>query len=116
MSGSRDKIIRLFDVRQKMCNPVYSFAGHMQEICGLKFSPDNNYIASGGNDNQLLVWDLRQMKLHASLGEHEAAIKALSWCPKKKNILVSGAGTSDRKLRIFDINKKKELCVVDTGS
>jgi len=56
------------------------------------------------------------MKLQASLGEHEAAIKALAWCPKKKNILVSGAGTSDRKLRIFDVNKNKELCKVDTGS
>ena len=56
------------------------------------------------------------MQLSASLGDHEAAIKALSWCPKRKNILVSGAGTSDRKLRIFDVNKKEELAIVDTGS
>lgn len=26
--GSRDKLIRLFDVRQKICKPLYSFAGH----------------------------------------------------------------------------------------
>ncbi len=51
VSGSRDKIIRLYDVRKKFCKPVFSFAGHLQEICGLKFSPENNYIASGGNDN-----------------------------------------------------------------
>lgn len=49
--GSRDKLIRLFDVREKLCKPLYSFAGHEQEICGLKFSPDNKFIASGGNDN-----------------------------------------------------------------
>jgi WD40 repeat protein len=34
-----------------MIKPVTAFAGHLQEICGLKISPDNNYIASGGNDN-----------------------------------------------------------------
>lgn len=45
------------------------------------------------------------MRLHSSLGDHKAAIKALAWCPSKKNILVSGAGTSDRNLRIFDVNK-----------
>ena len=56
------------------------------------------------------------MKLHASLGEHEAAVKALTWNPKYNNILVSGAGTSDRNLRIFDVNQSKELIKMDTGS
>lgn len=116
VTGSRDKIMRLFDVRSKLCRPVYSFTGHLQEICGLKFSPNSNYIASGGNDNQLLLWDVRQAHLLASLGNHEAAVKALTWSPKNHNMLVSGAGTSDRKLRIFDVSKQEELLVVDTGS
>lgn len=116
VTGSRDKIMRLFDVRSKLCRPVYSFTGHLQEICGLKFSPNSNYIASGGNDNQLLLWDVRQAQLMSSLGNHEAAVKALTWSPKNHNILVSGAGTSDRKLRVFDVSKQDELLVVDTGS
>ena len=52
----------------------------------------------------------------ASLGAHEAAVKALTWSPKNHNVLVSGAGTSDRKLRIFDVSKQEELLCVDTGS
>lgn len=116
ISGSRDKTVRLFDVRQNMAHPVFSFAGHIQEICGLKLSPDNNFIASGGNDNQLLLWDIRRMKLLGSLGEHEAAVKALAWCPKKRSVLVSGAGTADRKLRIFDTAKCEQLAKIDTGS
>ena len=47
------------------------------------------------------------MKLISSLGEHEAAIKALAWNPVQKNILVSGSGTSDRHLRVFDVNKSE---------
>jgi cell division cycle 20-like protein 1 (cofactor of APC complex) len=116
ISGSRDKTVRLFDIRQNISHPVYSFAGHIQEICGLKLSPDNNFIASGGNDNQLLLWDIRRMKLLGSLGEHEAAVKALAWCPKQRSVLVSGAGTADRKLRIFDTAKCEQLAKIDTGS
>lgn len=116
VSGSRDKTVRLFDVRQNVSHPIYSFAGHIQEICGLKLSPDNNLIASGGNDNQLLLWDIRRMKLLGSLGEHEAAVKALAWCPKQRSVLVSGAGTADRKLRIFDTAKCEQLAKIDTGS
>lgn len=116
ISGSRDKTVKLFDVRQNVSHPIYSFAGHIQEICGLKLSPDNNLIASGGNDNQLLLWDIRRMKLLGSLGEHEAAVKALAWCPKQRSVLVSGAGTADRKLRIFDTAKCEQLAKIDTGS
>lgn len=52
---------------------------------------------------------MRKMSLFSSLGEHEAAVKALTWNPKYNNILVSGAGTNDRNLRIFDVNHSKEL-------
>lgn len=27
------------------------------QVCGLKWSPDDRELASGGNDNQLLVWN-----------------------------------------------------------
>lgn len=30
--------------------------GHKQEVCGLKWSPDEYSVASGGNDNKLMVW------------------------------------------------------------
>lgn len=59
---------------------------------------------------------MRKMKLFSCLGEHEAAVKALTWNPKYNNILVSGAGTSDRNLRIFDVNQSEELAKQDTGS
>ena len=116
VSGSRDNTVRLFDVRQNTANPIFTFAGHNQEICGLKLSPDNSYIASGGNDNRLLLWDIRKMKLMGVLGEHNAAVKALAWCPRKRSILVSGAGTADRKLRVFDTSKEECISISDTGS
>jgi cell division cycle 20-like protein 1 (cofactor of APC complex) len=50
------------------------------------------------------------------LGNHEAAVKALAFNPKKKNILVSGSGTADRKLRIFDTKTFSEKYSIDSGS
>jgi cell division cycle 20-like protein 1 (cofactor of APC complex) len=29
---------------------------HKQEVCGLKWSFDGKYLASGGNDNKLKIW------------------------------------------------------------
>ena len=77
-SGSRDRMILQRDVRTPAVAPerrlvscqqlpskqgrlVLTFkinffqVGHRQEVCGLKWSPDNQYLASGGNDNKLQV-------------------------------------------------------------
>lgn len=54
-SGSKDKTILNRDLRVR--DPYISrLEGHRQEICGLKWSFDDKYLASGGNDNKLMVW------------------------------------------------------------
>merc|ERR1719273_368827 len=55
-SGSRDRLILQRDVRTPSIMPERRMVGHRQEVCGLKWSPDNQYLASGGNDNKLFVW------------------------------------------------------------
>ena len=54
-SGSRDKKILHRDVKSSS-NYIAKLIGHSQEICGLKWSPDNQQLASGGNDNKLMLW------------------------------------------------------------
>ena len=39
---------------------VQKLVGHKQEVCGLKWSFDDSQLASGGNDNKLLVWNMHQ--------------------------------------------------------
>ena len=58
-SGSRDRLILQRDVRTPSIAPERRLVGHRQEVCGLKWSPDNQYLASGGNDNKLFVWSGR---------------------------------------------------------
>lgn len=55
-TGSKDSSIFLTDIRSK--NAYHNkLTGHRQEICGLKFNPFDYSLASGGNDNKVIVWD-----------------------------------------------------------
>ena len=50
------------------------------------------------------------------LGNHQAAVKALTFNPVQKNLLVTGSGTADRKIRIFDTKTFSEKYSIDSGS
>ncbi|KDR08054.1 Cell division cycle protein 20-like protein [Zootermopsis nevadensis] len=54
-SGSASGRIIHHDVRQRD-HRVAVLSSHTQEVCGLKWSPDGRYLASGGNDNMLYIW------------------------------------------------------------
>lgn len=98
-SGGRDSVIINHDVRARKHDIQYYQGVHEQEICGLKWSPDGSQLASGGNDNLLCLWEQGNPNPIMQRSEHTAAVKALAWCPWQSNLLASGGGTSDRKVR-----------------
>jgi len=114
-TGSRDHSILHRDVRQ----PDESFAkslGHRQEVCGLKWSFDEQMLASGGNDNKLLVWNLRTPAPALQFTDHLAAVKAIAWSPHQNGLLASGGGTADRCIRFWNTTTGTPMQAVDTGS
>ena len=100
-SGSRDKSIMVRDVRSHI-DSMIRFEGHRQEVCGLKWSFDQQQLASGGNDNRLNIWSMHSTTPTASLLRHTAAVKALAWSPHQHGMLVSGGGTADRTIRFWN--------------
>uniref|UniRef100_A0A0K0E6E4 Fizzy-related protein homolog n=1 Tax=Strongyloides stercoralis TaxID=6248 RepID=A0A0K0E6E4_STRER len=114
-SGSRDRFIIQRDMRVPNGNER-KLAAHRQEVCGLKWSPDKQYLASGGNDNQLLVWSLRKPDPVQVYNDHNAAVKALAWSPHHHGVLVSGGGTADRCLRFWNTLTGQAMHCIDTGS
>ena len=92
------------------------FQGHGQEVCGLKWSFDGTQLASGGNDNKLLLWNLHSSRPIKCFDSHVAAVKAIAWSPHHHNILVSGGGTADRTIRFWNTTNLTQINKIDTGS
>uniref|UniRef100_A0A3Q4BTS1 CDC20/Fizzy WD40 domain-containing protein n=1 Tax=Mola mola TaxID=94237 RepID=A0A3Q4BTS1_MOLML len=119
-SGSRSGQIHHHDVRVAD-HHICTLTGHSQEVCGLRWSPDGRYLASGGNDNLVHVWPRVQeggagsQSVHC-WNEHQGAVKALAWCSWQPNILASGGGTSDRRIRIWNVNSGSCISSLDTQS
>jgi WD40 repeat protein len=98
-SGGREKTIYNHDIRAPSIS--YRLAGHKQEVCGLRWSPDGSQLASGGNDNKLFVWAAGASGAPTHrYGEHRAAVKALAWSPHQRGLLASGGGTADKCIKV----------------
>jgi cell division cycle 20-like protein 1 (cofactor of APC complex) len=139
-SGSRDRLIYNRDVRDALRTSsgeglggitggsmsggtqlsgggiAHKLIGHRQEVCGLRWSPDGQYLASGGNDNKLLVWDINHSKPLHRYTDHTAAVKAIAWSPHQRGLLASGGGTADRCIRFWNTSTNRPLHCIDTGS
>mmetsp|Transcript_6390 Transcript_6390/g.26871 ORF Transcript_6390/g.26871 Transcript_6390/m.26871 type:complete len:530 (+) Transcript_6390:142-1731(+) len=149
-SGSRDRSVCVRDVREASSSSRPSCtriaAAHRQEVCGLRWSPCGDLLASGGNDNKLLVWDARAtLGTRASssaatttgrrgggagtgltnprkhvpackFAEHVAAVKAIAWSPHRRGLLASGAGTADRTIKFWNAVSGQHIHSIDTGS
>ncbi|CAL1544260.1 unnamed protein product [Lymnaea stagnalis] len=115
-SGSRDRLILQRDIRTPNTTPERKLIGHKQEVCGLKWSPDHQHLASGGNDNRLFVWNATSTTPMQTHMEHLAAVKAIAWSPHQHGLLASGGGTADRCIRFWNTLTNQPLHCVDTGS
>ncbi len=114
-SGSRDRLIYHRDVRQAD-QYLRKLVGHKQEVCGLRWNTEDGQLASGGNDNKLMVWDkLSETPLY-KFSEHTAAVKAIAWSPHQHNLLASGGGTADRRIKFWNTSTGQCIQELDTGS
>ena len=92
-SGSRSGSIHHHDVRIAD-HHMATLECHTQEVCGLKWSHDGKYLASGGNDNLLLIWDTNISSSGDinsplfTLTHHQAAVKVSSYSNFFKKVML----------------------------
>ena len=133
-SGSKDKYIKNFDIRMKN-SEISKIKKHKQEVCALKYSNEGDLLASGGNDNIAYIWDIRNLKnnifnflFNESTNNnyeikpycinnlHQAAVKAMNWCPWKRHVLATGGGSKDKSIKIYSCDNNKLIKNINTGS
>lgn len=113
-SGSRTSLIVDSDLR---CPSVVNTwrLGHSATVCGLKWRDDGQFLASGGDDDKLLVWDRRRAQEPCRSMAHRAAVKAIAWCPTRPDLLASGAVTADKRVRIWNTVTGASVASCGTG-
>src|SRR4030095_5992641 len=104
--------------------------GHTKSANAVAFSPDNRWLASGGKDNVIKIWDMATGNVLRTLYGHTRNVNALAVSPDGK-LLASGSGdinderdlgafaqggvvggAEDNTVRIWDVQKGKQLHVL----
>ena len=62
-TGSRDRTVKGVDTRANHETIIFP-QDHYQELCGVKAY--SNYLASGGNDNSVYIYDIRKNSQYLS--------------------------------------------------
>ncbi|KAG9284873.1 hypothetical protein G9A89_003796 [Geosiphon pyriformis] len=114
-SGSSDRLIFHRDLRCQK-DFIRNLCGHKSEVCGLKWNNDGDQLASGGNANELFIWDRFGQTPIKKLDGHKAAVRALAWSPHAPNLLVSGGGHLDRQIKFWNTLDGKLVSSINTRS
>jgi WD40 repeat protein len=100
--GKPNGTIRLWDIDGK---ELFRVEGHNGPVISLAFAPNGPWLASGGDDKTIRLWDLNQRKEIAILGGHQGPVMTLAFSSDGQT-LASGSG--DKTLRIWDFCQRKE--------
>jgi WD40 repeat protein len=80
------------------------------KVCSICWHPGKSLFATGNNEDNVQVFDIRKNTTEPLFHySHNGGVKALSWLPHS-SLLLSGGGTGDRTLKVFDAALGKQIC------
>jgi len=68
--------------------------GHTGAVRAVAWSSDGRYLATGGDDAQVIVWDSAAKYAQITTITHDAPVNALSWSPGSGLLLATASGNS----------------------
>ncbi|KAL6080033.1 Katanin p80 WD40 repeat-containing subunit B1 [Balamuthia mandrillaris] len=105
--------LKLWDVRRKECIQTYN--GHLSSILSIRFSPDGQWVVSGGQEGLTKIWDLTAGKLLHNLSpnssqttiggggghHHHEAIRSIAFHPDE---FFLATGNGQGVIRVWDLD------------
>lgn len=88
--------------------------GHTGAIQWLTYSPDGQYLASGGEDRQVRIWDMKTGKPRTILAGHESEVIAGAFAPDRKSLVT--CELRSRYLKVWHLSTGQELGELRLGT
>lgn len=105
LSGSRDKRIRSWSLSKK---DTQVFKESKARIAALAISPDGQWLASGGDDGALTLWNVMDGEPAATLQGHKSRVCSVAFSPDGKRLASGGRGGD---LRLWDLVSTREIAL-----
>ncbi|MCI0465087.1 MAG: WD40 repeat domain-containing protein [Gemmataceae bacterium] len=86
--------------------PVRVFTGHTRPVHSAALSPDGKLAVSGGDDDDLRLWDVATGKPLRVLKGHTNLVWSVAFAPDGKHVLSAG---DDRTVRLWDVTAGTEV-------
>ena len=100
VSASWDKTIKVWD--NAVMSLMHTFVGHKAQINTLDLAPNTNFIASGGRDGKVNVWNLVEGR-HLEEIDAESPVNVVLFASKVYWLVVG----TEKGIKVYDLPHKK---------
>jgi len=105
-SCSVDKSIRIWDCRVNpdRANMLTAVNAHSSDVNVIDWNKNEPFLASGGDDNMVKIWDLRSFDKGqpvAVFKHHSQPVTSVEWHPKDFSVLASSG--ADNQIALWDL-------------
>ena len=87
----------------------FTLSGHKDEVGSVRFSPDGKFIATGGWDGTLILWNASDGSQIKSLSASAGEIYTLAFSPGSSFIAFGGTGKNLRIVKTDDLNLSADI-------
>ncbi|MEG4031479.1 MULTISPECIES: serine/threonine-protein kinase [unclassified Microcoleus] len=98
--------IRIWNVRTGRLVRTLNSVHSKKSVNTLAVSPNSSILASGGGDNNLILWDLKTGRRMRTIAAHKAAVNAIAFSRDGQTL---ASGSDDKTIRLWNVRTGSRL-------